>query len=153
MRRITGVARSTRTGWVKRGIIEEPEKGPFLERHVVETSVFARLAGKLDAGVAQAAWLDAGKGVLAASLSGCPGELDRLDVLVNTQTAALAIVSSDEEVGRIVRRDEGQAQALLQLARCVNQTREAFWRYARAIAADRGTQRGAAAARRSRKSA
>lgn len=129
--RITGVSRSTRASWVERGAVEEPRDGVYEERHVVETAIFALLTAKVETSLAEAAWLDARSTVLGAALRGAPSKHRRLDLLVNAQTAALDLVSSNNEIGKIALQNSGEPHIVIPLARSVNGVRAGYWRYAR----------------------
>lgn len=148
--RITGVSRSTRGSWVKRKAIEEPEDGVYEERHVVETAIFALLAAKVETSLAEAAWLDAREVILNTALKGTPGEHGRLDLLVNAQTAALDLVSSDGEIGRIALRNSGEPHIVIPLARSVNGARAGYWRYARVKKANKRKRQSPKARREGR---
>lgn len=128
--RIADVSRSTRVGWEKRGAVEGPQGGGFEERHVVETTIYARLSEAVEPSVAQAAWLDVRDEVLGIALKGLPGKHRRLDALINVQTAAFDLVTSDSEIGRIVRQRQRQHHVVVQLTNPVNEAREAYWRFA-----------------------
>jgi hypothetical protein len=129
--RITEVSRSTRASWVKREAIEEPGGRIYGERHVVETAIFALLAGEVETGLAAAAWLDAREVVLDRALQGAPGGHRRLDLLINTKTAALELTHDDREVGSIVLESSGEPHIAIPLAQAINGARAGYWRYAR----------------------
>src|SRR4051812_39063473 len=41
--RVTKVARSTRQNWVRKEVIEDPDDGRYLQRHVLETAAVSQL--------------------------------------------------------------------------------------------------------------
>jgi hypothetical protein len=147
--RITQVPRSTRSSWEKKGLVAKTEGKRFDERQAVETAIFSDLTDALDLRVAQAAWVDAADRVLSLVLEGPPGGHGRLDLLVNSATAAILLVKSDEEIGKIIGRTPRQSHTLVPVAGLVNDVRQAYWRYARLdTAAEKGQARSG---RRTRK--
>ncbi len=126
--RITGVARSTRRNWARRGLVIDRSDGRYGEADVVETAIvvlLVRATKRLDDAVRL--WAAQRDAVLQRALQEPTGELT---IVFEPRLLRATLAGTDAEVGRSARPFE--PLVAIPLAPKMAEARAAFWQFAAA---------------------